>query len=247
MGAGSASVRPGGKRRLLIVVAVVAAVFAVLVVIAQLIPQSPVGGAGTTPTPTATESPEAEAAPELAIVQRAEGDPMAIGAVDAPVVLVFWTDMRCPFCAVFSRETEQTLIDEYVATGKVRIEMHTVAFFGDESAAAAVAAVAAGEQGMYFEYLKTVYAAAPEGARADLPRDALIGFAEQAGIPDIARFTADLDRPDLNQRVQQATSTAQQLGVSSVPFFVAGNQAISGAQPVEVFREFLDDALARAG
>jgi len=32
-----------------------------------------------------------------------------------------------------------------------------------------------------------------------------------------------------------------------VPFFLVGDLAIAGAQPVEVFRDVLDDAIAAAG
>lgn len=38
----------------------------------------------------------------------------------------------------------------------------------------------------------------------------------------------------------------QRLGVGSVPFFVAGDTAFSGAQPIDVFRNVLDDAIAAA-
>nr|WP_257235708.1 DsbA family protein [Rhodococcus pyridinivorans] len=31
--------------------------------------------------------------------RRIDGDPLAIGAVDAPVVMVAYSDYRCPFCA----------------------------------------------------------------------------------------------------------------------------------------------------
>lgn len=244
MGEKTASTRSENRtRRVIIVIAAVVVAFVALVIVAQLVPQGP--AASTTPRPTSSASAAPEAVAEHPIVRRIDGDPMAIGDVDAPVVLVMWTDMRCPFCAVFSRETEPTLVEEYVATGKVRIEVHTVGYFEQPSVDAAVAAAAAGDQGMYFEYLSAVYAEAPEGARAELPREELIAFAEKIGIPDLARFTADLDREDLKQYVVQDTATAQQLGVGSVPFFVVGDKALAGAQPVDVFREFLDAALAQ--
>ncbi|MFV0374330.1 DsbA family protein, partial [Microbacterium sp.] len=246
MGESTAPARPTALRRRLLVVAAVVVVFIALVIVAQLIPQSPtVSAPASTANPTATT--EAQPATELPIVRRQEGDPAAVGAVDAPVVLVMWTDMRCPFCAVFSRETLPALTQEYIDSGQVRLEVHTVAFFGEQSADAAVAALAAGDQGRYFEFLHTVYDAAPDDARAELPRDVLIAFAEQAGVPDIARFTAALDEPALMQSVQATTATAQQIGVGSVPFFVVGETALAGAQPVDVFRSFLDSALPGAG
>lgn len=193
---------------------------------------------------SADAAAEATAAPGFET--RDPNDPMAIGDVDAPVVLVEWTDMRCPYCAVFNQETLPKLVSEYVESGKVRIEVRDVAFFGDASETASVAARAAGNQGKFVEYLDAVYAAAPAEGHPDLPRKQLIGFAEQIGVPDMARFTADLDDPKLRAAVQASTSTAQQIGVTGVPFFAVGTSAMSGAQPIATFRTFLDDAVAAA-
>lgn len=201
------------------------------------------GGAGDT---AAADPGGATGAAGPGVERRIDGDPMAIGALDAPVVLSEWIDYRCPFCAVFSRDTFPTLLEEYVETGKVRIEVHDVAFFGEESARAATAARAAGEQGRYFEYLEAVYDAAPESGHPELPPAQLIELARTAGVPDMARFEADMGRQDLRAAVEQSTQQAQQLGVTGVPFFAAHDQALSGAQPIDVFRSFLDDRLAAA-
>lgn len=205
------------------------------------------GGTGGDVQPGAAAGPTAEGAiAEASHVRRIEGDPMAIGAVDAPVVLSEWVDFRCPFCAVFSRDTFPQVVQEYVDSGEVRIEMHDVAFFGDESVRAAAAARAAGEQGRYFEFVKAVYDAAPESGHPELPVDELIALAKTAGVPDLERFEADMQRDDLIEAVQQSTAQAQELGVSGVPFFAVGDQAFSGAQPIESFRQFLDQQLAES-
>lgn len=193
-----------------------------------------------------TGSGAGEAAAPAGFETRDPADPMAIGDVDAPVVLVEWTDMRCPYCAVFNQETLPTIVDEYVESGQVRIEVRDVAFFGEESETASVAARAAGEQGKFIEYLDAVYAAAPAEGHPDLPVGQLIGFAKEVGVPDIAKFKADLADPALRAAVQQSTSTAQQLGVTGVPFFAVGTNALSGAQPIDAFREFLDTAIEAA-
>ena len=206
------------------------------------------------PSPEASSSPSSSATPaeptqapaEFPFVKRQEGDPMAIGDVDAPVVLVQWTDMRCPFCAAFSTETLPQIVDEYVESGDVRLEVHDVSFFGEQSTEAAAAARAAAEQGRYFEYLHAVYDSAPAKGHPDLPREKLMAYAETAGVPDLDRFAVDLDAGKLQDAVAQSTQDAQQLGVSSVPFFVAGDTALAGAQPIEVFRAYLDDALSKA-
>ena len=180
--------------------------------------------------------------------RREPNDPMALGDVDAPVVIAEWTDFRCPYCGVFSRDTLPTLIEEYVDTGKVRLEVHNVDFIdGDVSARVAVAARAAGEQDRYFEYLFEVYDAMHQ-ERPEITDSLLVDYAKQAGVPDIARFTADLDSSELLAELRASSAQAKQLGVGSVPFFAEtdGCQVLQGAQPIEQFRGFLDSAVAAA-
>ncbi|XRQ09122.1 DsbA family protein [Actinomadura welshii] len=228
------------------VVAGVIVVFFAIVAAAQFLP----GQSGSSPPPASSETSSADkpadGTQELDFVRRTADDPMAIGDVDAPVVMTEWIDLRCPFCAVVSRDTMPTLIEKYVDTGKVRIEFYDVAYFGEKSEDAAVAARAAGNQDKYVEFVTAVYAAAPERGHPDLPRDALIDFAKKAGVPDVDRFTAELDDPGLREDVQKSTRSAQQLGVTGVPFFVTGRTALSGAQPTGNFEKFLDEALAEA-
>lgn len=200
-----------------------------------------------TPTPTATAGPDAAAGAAPVVVRRDPADLMALGDIDAPVVMVEWTDMRCPYCAVFSNRTMPEILTRYVETGKVRIEFRDVAYFGEQSSDAAVAVRAAAEQGSFHAFLTTLFAAAPDSGHADLPRPRLVELARDAGVPDLAVFEAALGRADLHAAVAASTTTAQQLGVSSVPFFVVGNKAVAGAQPLEVFTQLLDEALVAAG
>ena len=148
------------------------------------------------------------------------------------------------FCATFSRDTLPALIEEYVDTGKVRIEFTDVAYFGEQSEDASVAAQAAANQDKYLDFVTAVFDEAPESGHAELTRDVLIGFAEKVDVPDLDAFRADLDDPDVRAQATAETRAAQGLGVSAVPFFVAGETAMSGAQPLQSFRDYLDDALA---
>lgn len=203
-------------------------------------------GSGQAAANGASEGGQANnAAP--ALERRDPADPMAIGDVDAPVVLNEWVDLRCPFCAVFSRDTMPVLIEEYVETGKVRVEFHDVAFFGEESARAAAAARAAGAQGKYVEFVSAVYEAAPESGHPELPVEQLVQLAKQAGVKDLERFRAGIEDPAHRAAVDESTAMAQQLGVSGVPFFVADGQGMSGAQSIDTFRSFLDQAVEQAG
>lgn len=253
--------RPRRSRMVLLIAGLLAA-FVIIVVIAQLMMNSTNSAAPSAPTPPAedTSPPETSTDPsdgptadddkhpaDSPLVRRDPDDPMAVGDVDAPVVLTEWTDLRCPFCASFNQDTYPTIVEEYIDAGLVRFEVVDVAFFGDESVDGQVAARAAGAQDKFFEFLDVAYAAAPDRGHADLPREKLIGFAEDAGVADIEQFTADLDDPAIRTAAEQSTAYAQQVGVNAVPFFLAGDVALSGAQPVDVFRDYLDQAVESAG
>ncbi|RIJ69428.1 disulfide bond formation protein [Nakamurella silvestris] len=234
------------SRRVNVVLAAVV-FFLAIVVVAQTSSDAPTPGASA-PGPTAPGSDAAPTtSPTSGPAQRTDGDPQALGPVDAPVVISEWADFRCPFCAVFTNETLPTLIQEYVDKGLVRYEFNDAILFGEQSLNAAVAARAAGEQGRFHEYMAAVYAAAPERSHPDLPREKLITFAESAGVPDINKFTADLDRKDLRVAVEISNSRAKRLGATSVPYFVIGDEVVAGAQPIDTFRRILDEQLALAG
>lgn len=237
---------------------VAASLFLLMVVIAQqsnsmtrLAPQpTKTVTAVQTAAPAATSAaaqPSTDSTPLAVKVARNQADdPMAWGDPNAPLVIVEWTDFRCPFCASFANGTLPVLYEDYVKSGRVRFELHDVAFFGDHSIDAAVAARAAGAQGKYREYMTTLYAAAPASGHPDMPKDKLIGFAKAAGVPDIAKFTAALQDKTLRTQVTDSTTLAQTMGVSGVPFFVIGNQTMDGAQPLATFQQVIEKELAAA-
>lgn len=184
---------------------------------------------------------------EFDLSRRIDGDPTAMGEVDAPVVLIEFADYRCPFCGKFHRDTLGDLVDEYVADGRMRVEWRDAPVFGDQSVDAAVAARAAAEQGLFWEYQHAVFGEAPDSGHPDLPRDVLIEHAQTAGVADMEKFEADLDSEDLHAQVQSDFEEAQRLGVTSVPTFAINDSVISGAQPADVFRETIEKELAEAG
>lgn len=196
---------------------------------------------------------EAQQASEQCPVEdrRDPNDPRAIGNVDAPIVVHEWTDFRCPYCGSFSRDTLPVLLEEYVDTGKVRLEIHDAALVGGEnSILIAAASRAAGEQGRYFEYYDEIYLEmeAQGESRVEYSMDTLVQLAERAGVPDIAAFTAAVESGEFESAVREDTARAQQIGVTGVPFFATSGcgQVLSGAQPVETFRAALDAAIETA-
>ncbi|QDQ96987.1 DsbA family protein [Tomitella fengzijianii] len=178
------------------------------------------------------------------LARRTEGDALAMGAVDAPVVLVEFADYRCPFCAKFSQDIKPELIDRYVDSGQLRIEWRDLPIYGEESARAARAGRAAAAQGRFWEFNSALYAAAPESGHAEMSPERLRGFAVDAGVPDIDRFMAQMNSDDFEALLHVDTMTAQRLGIPATPAFSVNGHPILGAQPIDTFTSMIDRLLA---
>ena len=80
-----------------------------------------------------------------------------LGSRSAPVTLVEYVDLQCPFCQQFETQAMPALIGSYVRTGKVKIEARPIAFIGADSQRGRVAAIAAGEQNKLFNFAQILY------------------------------------------------------------------------------------------
>ena len=177
--------------------------------------------------------------------RRVDGDPMAMGALDATVVMTEWADYRCPFCSVFAEETLPHL-QKYIDDGTLRVEFRDLALFGDESVKAATAARAAGEQGRYFDFQHALFVALPNQGHPDIPDDLVLGIVADLGM-DVAKFQADWVNPAHQEAVLVDSQEAQGLGVSATPAFVVGTQFMSGAQPLAEFERVIEAEAAKLG
>ena len=67
-------------------------------------------------------------------------DGTSLGDPKAPVVLTEFADLQCPFCRDYALNVLPQIIERYVRTGKLRLELRLRAFLGPDSDAAARAA-----------------------------------------------------------------------------------------------------------
>lgn len=231
----------------------VVAVALILYLVIDSNPEVAAGGPANADTPPATvvtgstdAAADSGVAGLAAVERRQPGDPFAMGAADAPVVMVVYSDYRCPFCAKFSRDIQPELVERFVEDGKLRIEWRDYPIFGDQSMLAARAGRAAAEQGKFWEFNDAVYAASPDRAKADLTEEALIGFAEQAGVPDIDRFTAGMRSDDFDNAINADLAQGNGIGVPSTPAFMINNAPLLGAQPTDEFVSAINQALSNS-
>ena len=191
------------------------------------------------------EHPSEVAQPDLSHEEaRDPDDLLAEGPVDAPVVLVVFTDFQCPYCARWSHETLPEL-REYVDRGELRIEWRDVNIYGDDSERAARAALAAAKQGGLEEYHDMLFDGGEIRTGAELSEDSLISLAEELGL-DAEQFATDMRSEEVEETVSANAQQGVELGAMSTPSFLVGGTPVAGAQPSEVFTDMIDEELAEA-
>ncbi len=124
------------ERKNVVVPAVVAAIAAIVVLAIVVMPTfgNDIGESDRTATDgSAADAGTARDEAWEQLVGREPDDPMAMEEVDAPVVMVNYSEFQCPFCGKFARDTAPTLIEEYVEDGTLRIEWRDFPYLGPES------------------------------------------------------------------------------------------------------------------
>ena len=163
-------------------------------------------------------------------------DDPAKGPVDAPIVLVEFSDFQCPFCQR-ATGTLAELIDRYedqirLVYKDYPLPSHAQAF------KAAEAGNCAHEQGMFWEFHDKMF-----GSQDALDVPALKSYASELGL-EAASFSACLDEGRYTRRVQQDTQIGQRYGVSSTPTVFINGRPVMGAAPLETFDQIIREELA---
>lgn len=169
-----------------------------------------------------------------------------LGKADAPVTMRIYEDLGCHNCRDFFRDTEPAILDEYVASGKVKLEIYTLAFVNSSSLPAAEAATCAMDQDKFWEYRDVLFK--KQGVEP-FNRTNLVQWAEDLGL-DVQTFSSCFDREVYRQPIMDRSQRALDVGVTGTP-----TSEIDGERHVGVFvfdgnpgmKQFLDQALADAG
>ena len=161
-----------------------------------------------------------------------------LGAADAPVTVVEFTDYQCPFCKRFIQSTFPLLKRNFIDTGKVRWIVRDLPLgFHPNANKAAQAAHCAGEQGKFWEMRDTLFRNNTKLGIEQLP-----GYAREIGL-DGDSFDACLSSDRHQAQITQDSQEANRIRVTGTPSFVIGKtagdtvsgQLIIGAQAQAVF------------
>lgn len=158
-----------------------------------------------------------------------------LGAKDAKVKITVIEDFSCPMCTKWQKETFPQL-KPLIDAGQVALQWHNLVIFPNMgSDLAAHGAVAAAKQNKLWDFIQTAYGSAKDGDHPEYNPQVVKDLAQQAGVPDLAKFAADMADPKTVQEVEGESNAARQVGINGTPFFVIGTSVISGAYPAEYF------------
>lgn len=187
-----------------------------------------VGGAILISTSGDDEGGDGSTEEAVAIFEGIPQEGISLGDPDAPVVLTEFADPQCPFCAEFATEVLPDLVEQYVEPGDVRMELRLLTFIGPDSEAAARVALAAGDQGLMWDYMEAFY-------RNQGPENS--GYATDEFLREIGAEVPDLDidaafeerqSEAITEQLTEAQSLAGELRVNSTPTFFS---SVEGGKP----------------
>ena len=170
-----------------------------------------------------------------------------LGAKDAPVVVMEFSDFHCPFCRRHATTVLPRLKREYVDSGKVLyVFRHFPLDTHPEAPGVGAAAACAARQGKFWEMHDRLFATSARASASDAA-----AHAHEAGL-DLPRFRACI-QTEGPADVRADTAAGQDLGISGTPAFVIGRNkdgtavvpvtSISGADSFEAFAREVDRLL----
>jgi protein-disulfide isomerase len=157
--------------------------------------------------------------------------------------IIIYTDFECGACGRLHREVEPELRERYVDTSKAQIKIRLLGAMSLDSMRAAEAALCAGDQSKFLEYIDALFGA--YGEEEDITvfsAEALTNLASELGL-DEAAFTNCLNSEVKAPEVEENMNMAQADGISTIPAVLVGNVTIQGRKPLDTYIQAIEEVL----
>jgi protein-disulfide isomerase len=155
-----------------------------------------------------------------------------LGDANAPVTVTEFGDPQCPVCAAFSEQIAPELISSEVKSGTVKYQFQPYIIIGPDSKPAMRAALAAGEQGRFWNYLQLFYRNQGEENSGYVTDPFMTSIATAAGVKDLDKWNQSRNSSQWDSVLANGTNQAESLGFNGTPsIFVQGpngQKALSG-------------------
>jgi len=146
-----------------------------------------------------------------------------LGDPDAPITIVEYGDLSCPFCKAASEESLPEVIERYVRPGTVKLEFRPIAFINASSERGAFAAFAASRQDALWSFVELAYRNQGPESSDWLTEARAEQFVRALGL-DVERWRSDFDADRVVQALQRTTAQAEADQVRGTPTFIARSE-----------------------
>jgi protein-disulfide isomerase len=178
-------------------------------------------------------------------------DGITLGKASAPATIVEFADPQCPYCKEYTLNEMPKVVQDYVRTGKAKMELRFLTFIGPDSVKAASVLEAAGQQNKLWEASDLFYRNQGEENSGYVTDEFLTGILNAAGADADKAISAAGD-PAVSQSLGEAKTAASRYGVDSTPTVLVGPtggdlQKIDGTPTAAAIGKLVDQAAAKAG
>jgi protein-disulfide isomerase len=240
------------RRRLMTLGGVVVA--AAIVVVVAIVVSSGGGGDKASDRPAAAQKasgavPGQKESSEMLAGIAQQG--IYLGKANAPVRLVEFADLQCPICREYSLQALPVLVQDYVRTGKVRMEFRNLSFLGPDSVKAGRAAAAAAKQNKLWNFADVLYYNQGEENSGYVTPQFIDRINKAAGV-DAAEADAYAKSAASQEPLGAANTLANQYGVNATPTILVGKRGgtlkavDADATDVGAYKSAIDAVLGQA-
>ncbi len=166
---------------------------------------------------------------------------MAIGRQDAPVTIIKYASLTCPYCRKFHEETFPELKRAYIDTGKVRFVLREFPI-GFQSGAATIALRCAPPE-RYFDLYGKFLAQQPRWVSQEVRHDPIFKVAAQVGMTR-AQIDACYQNQGMIDALNKVKDRGRTLGVIGTPNFFVNGRLVKTVIGMKEIREMVEPVLA---
>ena len=148
-----------------------------------------------------------------------------LGNPKAPVTLEYFGDLECPICKEFTLGPLPSIVQQWVRSGKLKIEYRSLETATREPEVfrnQQIAALAAGKQNKMWNFLELFYHEQGEEDSGYVTESYLQELAKQVPGLNLAKWTSDRSEPALSNQVETDTQAANSAGLTGTPSFRLG-------------------------
>lgn len=152
---------------------------------------------------------------------------VTLGKSDAPVTIVEFADLKCPYCKQAADNILPVLIDDYVRPGKLKIEFRNVSILDSmtpvpDSTNAATMGAALALQNKLWNYVELFYTNQKDEKEVYATDDFLRELAAQIDGADVEKAFGDRANPKARNLLAEAQKKFEENGLQGTPSFLIG-------------------------